>query len=202
MAGGRDARRPWTVATPIPFRADREAGVHDLSRTMAPRAWRNPPMTSVQDNKALVRRFIDEIFVAGRTEAVDELLADDFVGHTWPSTGDPKADLKAAIGRTSKGLSDPRFVVEDMIGEGDEVAVRLTAEATQTGELMGMPASGKRYSIGEIHIFRVRDGKVAEHWHQFDQMTMMRQLGAMPAAGASPASNGQKAQTGEPAAAR
>ena len=54
------------------------------------------------------------------------------------------------------------------------------AEATQTGELMGMPASGKRYSIGEIHIFRLRDGKVVEHWHQFDQMKMMRQLGAMP----------------------
>jgi steroid delta-isomerase-like uncharacterized protein len=155
-------------------------------------------MTSVQDNKALVRRFIDEIFVNGRTEAVDEMLADDFVGHTWPSTGHPKDDLKAAIGRTSKGLSDPRFVVEDMIGEGDQVAVRLTAAATQTGELMGMPASGKRYSIGEIHIFRIRDGKVAEHWHQFDQMTMMRQLGAMPAAGSKPGADA----TREPAAAR
>jgi steroid delta-isomerase-like uncharacterized protein len=137
-------------------------------------------MTTVDDNKAIVGRFIDEIFVRGSTEAVDELLADDFVGHTWPSTGDPKGDLKAAIGRTSKGLSDPRFLVEDMIGEGDRVAVRLTAEATQTGELMGMPASGKRYSIGEIHIFRLRDGKVVEHWHQFDQMKMMQQLGVMP----------------------
>jgi steroid delta-isomerase-like uncharacterized protein len=155
-------------------------------------------MTSVQDNKALVRRFIDEIFVNGRTEAVDELLADDFVGHTWPSTGHPKDDLKAAIGRTSKGLSDPRFLVEDMIGEGDQVAVRLTAEATQTGELMGMPASGKRYSIGEIHIFRVRDGKVAEHWHQFDQMKMMQQLGAMPAAGSKAGAEATREPAAEP----
>jgi steroid delta-isomerase-like uncharacterized protein len=167
-------------------------------------------MTSVQDNKTLVRRFIDEIFVQGRTEAVDELLADDFVGHTWPSTGHPKDDLKAAIGRTAKGLSDPRFVVEDMIAEGDQVAVRLTAEATQTGELMGMPASGKRYSIGEIHIFRVRDGKVTEHWHQFDQVSMMRQLGALPAAGPKagpaasrePAPDSESAPDREPAAAR
>jgi steroid delta-isomerase-like uncharacterized protein len=135
---------------------------------------------SLDDNKALVRRFIDEIFVQGRPESVDELLTDDFVGHTWPSTGHPKDDLKAAIGRTSKGLSDPRFIVDDLIGEGDRVVVRLTAEATQTGEIMGMPASGKRYSIGEIHIFRLRDGKVSEHWHQFDQLGMMRQLGAMP----------------------
>ena len=139
------------------------------------------------DIKAIARRFIDEIFVQGRAETVDELLADDFVGHTWPSTGHPKDDLKAAIGRTSKGLSDPRFDIEDMIVEGDTVAVRLTAAATQTGEMMGMPATGKRYAIGEIHIFRIRDGKVTEHWHQFDQMGMMKQLGAMPGGNGSSA---------------
>jgi steroid delta-isomerase-like uncharacterized protein len=135
---------------------------------------------SLDDNKALVRRFIDEIFVQGRPESVDELLTDDFVGHTWPSTGDPKADLKAAIARISKALANPHFTVDDMIAEGDRVAVRLTAEATQVGEFMRMPASGKTYSISEIHIFRVKAGKVSEHWHQFDQMGMMRQLGAMP----------------------
>ena len=132
-------------------------------------------------NKAIVRRFIDEIFVQGRKETVDELLSDDFVGHTWPSTGDPRADLKGAIDRTSKGLADAVFAIEDVIAEDDRVAVRLTAAATHVGELMGMPPSGKRYEIGEIHWFRLRDGKVIEHWHQFDQMKMMQQLGAMPA---------------------
>jgi steroid delta-isomerase-like uncharacterized protein len=140
---------------------------------------------SLDDNKALVRRFIDEIFVQGRSEAVDELLADDFVGHTWPSTGHPKDDLKAAIGRTSKALASPRFTIDDMIAEGDRVAVRLTAQATQVGEFMRMPPSGKTYSIGEIHIFRVNAGKVTEHWHQFDQMGMMTQLGAMPGGAAA-----------------
>ncbi|HEX2755783.1 MAG TPA: ester cyclase [Candidatus Limnocylindrales bacterium] len=140
---------------------------------------------SLDDNKALVRRFIDEIFVQGLPETVDELLAADFVAHTWPSTGNPRADLKGAIERTSKGLADPRFTIEDMIAEGDQVAVRLTAEATHAGEFMGMPPSGKRYSIGEIHVFRIRDGMVTEHWHQFDQMGMMKQLGAMP--GGAPA---------------
>ena len=138
---------------------------------------------TTEQNKAIARRFIDEIFVQGRKDAVDELLADDFVGHTWPSTGKPKDDLKAAIDRTSKGLADPVFTIEDVIAEGDRVAVRLTAAATQVGEMMGMPASGKRYEIGEIHIFRMRDGKVVEHWHQFDQMKMMQQLGAMPGEG-------------------
>jgi steroid delta-isomerase-like uncharacterized protein len=144
---------------------------------------------SLDDNKALVRRFVDEIFVQGRSEAVDELLADDFIGHTWPSTGHPKADLKAAIARTSTALANPRFTIDDMIAEGDRVAVRLTAEATQVGEFMRMPPSGKTYSISEIHIFRVGGGKVTEHWHQLDQMGMMTQLGAMPggaSAGADP----------------
>ncbi len=135
---------------------------------------------TLEDNKALVRRFIDEIFVEGRLDAVDELLADDFVGHTWRSTGDGKGDLKRAIERVGQGLADARFVVEDMIAEGDRVAVRVTASATQVGEFMGLPASGRTYTIGEIHIFRIRDGRVTEHWHQFDQMGLMRQLGAMP----------------------
>jgi steroid delta-isomerase-like uncharacterized protein len=143
------------------------------------------PMTP-DDNKAIVRRFVDEIFVGGRHETVDELLADDFVAHTWPSTGHPKDDLKAAIDRVAGGLADPVFTIEDVIAEGDRVAVRLTTAATHVGEFMGMPPSGKRYSIEEIHIFRIRSGKVVEHWHQFDQMGLMRQLGAAP--GGSPTS--------------
>ena len=136
---------------------------------------------AIDENKALARRFIDEIFVQGRPEAVDELLADDFVSHTWRSTGDGKGDLKRAIERLSGVLADVRFIVEDMVAEEDRVAVRVTAQATQVGSFMGVPPSGKSYSIGEIHIFRIRDGKVAEHWHQYDQAGMMRQLGLAPA---------------------
>ncbi len=135
---------------------------------------------STDDNKALVRRFVDEIFVKGNADAVDELLAPEFTSHTWPSTGDGRADLKAAIGRIKQGLSDIEFTVDDLIAEGDEVAARLTSSATQTGEMMGMPATNKRYTIGEIHIFRIRDGQMVEHWHNYDAMGQMKQLGAMP----------------------
>jgi steroid delta-isomerase-like uncharacterized protein len=135
---------------------------------------------TTEDNKAIVRRFIQEVFVEGRKDTVDELLDDRFVGHTWPSTGHPKDDLKAAIDRAAAGLSDPAFTIDDLIAEGDRVAARLTTSATQSGPFMGMPPTGKRYEIEEIHWFRLRDGKVVEHWHQFDQMGMMKQLGAMP----------------------
>ena len=144
---------------------------------------------TTDDNKAIVRRFIQEIFVEGRKATVDELLDDDFVAHTWPSTsGDPKQDLKSAIDRAAAGLSNPEFTIEEMLAEGDGVAARLTTAATHTGEFMGMPPTNKRYSIEEIHWFRLRDGKVVEHWHQFDQMGMMKQLGLMPGQPAAAAS--------------
>jgi predicted ester cyclase len=58
------------------------------------------------------------------------------------------------------------------------VAVRVTASARQVGEIPGVPSTGGSYTIGEIHIFRFRDGKVTEHWHQYDQLARMKQLGA------------------------
>jgi steroid delta-isomerase-like uncharacterized protein len=129
---------------------------------------------SIDENKALVRRFITEIFEQGRAEAIDELCADDFIGHTWGNAD--KDGLRAAMARVAQGLADAKFVIDDEIGEGDRVAVRVTASARLVGEFMGMPASGRTYEIGEIHIFRVRDGKVSEHWHQFDSAGMMKQL--------------------------
>ena len=135
---------------------------------------------TTDENKAVVRRFIDEIFLEGNLDSVDELLTDDFTPHTWGKVEPGKEAMKAAIERVSKGLSDASMTIQDVIDEGDRVAVRLTSHAVQTGEFMGLPPSGKPYTIGEIHIFRLVDGKVAEHWHQADFMGMMRQLGASP----------------------
>lgn len=139
----------------------------------------NGPM-STDDNKALVRRFIQQVFVEGRVGAVDELLTDDFTAHTWGAMTPGRDGLKAAMERVAAGLANVSMEVEDLIAEGDRVAVRLTSRATQVGPFMGMPPSGKRYEIGEIHIFRIADDRIAEHWHQADFLGMMRQLGAMP----------------------
>jgi steroid delta-isomerase-like uncharacterized protein len=132
-------------------------------------------------NSVLVRRFIDEVFVAGHTDAIDELLTDDFVSHTLRLPEPGRAPLKAATERVHASLSDVVFDVEDLMADGDRVAVRLTASGTPTGDFMGVPASGKRYTIGEMHWFRVQDGRIAEHWHQHDALGMMKQLGAFPA---------------------
>jgi steroid delta-isomerase-like uncharacterized protein len=78
------------------------------------------------------------------------------------------------------GLGDVSFKIEDMIAEEDKVAVRVTAHARHQGEVMGIPASGKEYTISEMHIFHMRDGKVAEHWRDADMLGMMQQIGALP----------------------
>ena len=131
-------------------------------------------------NKALAKRFIEEIFEEGRVEALEELVDPDFVGHSGPSGDTDREALEGAMERVSKGLADVAFTIEDMIAEDDRVAVRLTSSARQVGEFMGIPPSGRTYTIGEIHIFRVRAGKIAEHWHQADFLGLMRQLGALP----------------------
>ena len=76
------------------------------------------------------------------------------------------------------------MTIEDIIAEGDRVAVRLTAHAVHKGQFMGISATGKAYTISEIHIFRIADGKVVEHWREADLLGMMHQLGVMPTPGA------------------
>jgi steroid delta-isomerase-like uncharacterized protein len=132
---------------------------------------------STDDNKRLVKRFIDEVFGMGLVDSVDELVAPEFVSHTFRFTDDGRTKLRAATERIHAALTDVDFAVEDLIAEEDRVAVRLTASATVIDEFMGVPAAGKRYEIGEIHLFRVADGRIVEHWHQYDGLGLTRQLG-------------------------
>jgi steroid delta-isomerase-like uncharacterized protein len=133
-----------------------------------------------EENKVVVRRFIDEIFVKGNADAADKLVTPDFVPRSWPSVKPGIDNLKQAVKRVSAGLSNVSMKIEDMIAEDDKVAVRLTAHAVHKGAFMGLPATGKEYTISETHIFRLKDGKVAEHWRDADMLGLMRQLGAIP----------------------
>ena len=135
---------------------------------------------AAQENKVVVRRFVEEIFVKGNVDAVDKLVTSDFTPHSWGSVPPGADSLKQAVKRVAAGLSDVSMKIEDMIAEEDKVAVRLTARAAHQGEFMGLPATGKSYTISETHIFHLRDGKVAEHWRDADMLGLMQQLGALP----------------------
>lgn len=132
--------------------------------------------TDLDANKQVARDFIDEVFVHGDAAAIDRLADEHFVAHTFGPTPVGRDALKAALPRVAAGISDPVFTIEDVIAEDDRVAVRMTSSATHSGTFMGVPPSGNRYTIQEIHIFRIRDGRVVEHWHEFDKAALLAQL--------------------------
>jgi steroid delta-isomerase-like uncharacterized protein len=135
---------------------------------------------SAEANKVAVRRFIDEVFVKGNADAVDKLVTHDFTPHSWGPMPSGVEPLKQAIKRVHAGLTGVSMKIEDMIAEDDKVAVRLTAHGKHDGEFMGLPPSGKEYTISETHIFHMREAKIAGHWRDADMLGMLRQLGALP----------------------
>ena len=137
---------------------------------------------SAEENKAIVRRFWG-VWEEGNIDLVDELLAPDYVNHT-PATPDQPTGpegVKGVVTMFRSAMPDLRVVIEDMIAEGDKVAVRYTLEGTHDGELFGVPPTGQRLSIKSIAVERVSDGKIRDHWRITDSLDMMQQLGVIPA---------------------
>ena len=139
---------------------------------------------TAEENKALIRRYYEEIDAAAKDErgasVLDEFIASNFLNHD-PSPGfTPDLEgLKQAYNHFLAANPDGYHVVEDMIAEGDKVMTRLSAYGTQTGELFGIPPTGKQVSMTAIAIHRVANGKIVEHWSELDNLGMMQQLGVV-----------------------
>ncbi len=147
---------------------------------------------TLEQNKTIAERIIDRIFVHQEDAAIDELVAKDFTPRTFGPMPRGRDGLREGMRRAAAGVSEAEFTIHDLIAEGDRVAARLTTTARHTGTFMGIEATGRRYSLDEIHIFRIRDGQLVEHWHAFDTGSLMAQLkgdagngGASPDAGST-----------------
>jgi steroid delta-isomerase-like uncharacterized protein len=147
----------------------------------------------LEANKGIALRFIEDVFVRQDPKAVDELAAEDFTAHTFGNLEPGREPLKEIMKRAGEGVSDAQFEIHDVIAEKDRVAVRLTTRARHTGNFMGKPATGNEYSIDEIHIFRIEDDRVVEHWHEFDKQRLMQQL--QQASGSTPEQQGSTSST-------
>lgn len=135
-------------------------------------------MGAAEDNKALVRRFSVEVFDEGNTSLVDEILAEDFVDHTAPAVQPPgREGVKWVAKMFQEAFTNWRTEIEGVIAEGDTVAFWGTGRGVHTGTFMGVPGSGREISIPGMHIIKIRNGKIAEHWSYNDQMGTMHQLG-------------------------
>jgi steroid delta-isomerase-like uncharacterized protein len=141
---------------------------------------------SVEDNKARVRRFYDEVWARGNLDAADELFADDYERHDFrggePSPGPEGQKQIAAAFRTA--FPDLTWDVDFVIAEGDLVAGRWTAAGTHLGPWAGVVPTGKSMRFSGINVFRFADGRVVELWNHRDDLGLMEQLGAPVHAGA------------------
>lgn len=142
---------------------------------------------STEQNKAVFRRMVDEVFNRGNIAVVDEIMTPDFMEREELPPGFPpgREGVKLLTQMLRSAFPDFKATIEDTLAEGDRVMIRMTWSGTQQGEFMGIPPTGKRMSIQVIDIVRLSNGKVAEHWGVMDSMGMMQQLGAIPAPGAA-----------------
>ena len=136
---------------------------------------------SVEQNKALTVRFVEELFNRGNMGIVGEIFAPDFIEREQlpPGIPDGREGVKVLTTMLRSAFPDFKATIDDILAEGDKVVIRMTWSGTQKGEFMGVPATGKHVSFGVIDIIRIANGKVVEHWGQMDSMSLMQQLGAI-----------------------
>jgi steroid delta-isomerase-like uncharacterized protein len=137
---------------------------------------------SAEENKALSRRVMTELFNEGNLDVADELLAPDYVDHDPASPQEMRGPegFKRFVATMRSAFPDTHVRIEDEVAEGDLVATRWTATGTQEGEMEGIPPTGNRAEVSGIMIDRFSGGKLAETWDNYDALGMMRQLGVIP----------------------
>jgi steroid delta-isomerase-like uncharacterized protein len=125
---------------------------------------------SAEENKAVVRRVLEEMFNKGNLDAADELIAPDFIDHdpAMPEEVRGPEGFKQFAAAYRLGFPDLHVEIEEQVAEGDLVATRWTATGTHDGELMGIAPTGSRVTQPGMDITRVSDGKVAETWEGYN----------------------------------
>ena len=139
------------------------------------------PTNSLDEMKAVYTRFVEEVINEGNTDIVEELFAPDYVDHTAPPGAPPGLDAVRMIPTIFRGgFPDVHFTIEKLVGDGDVVASHVTGHGTHTGQFLAFPASGNEATWRSLGFFRVRDGKIVEHWGIPDMLGLLIQIGVIP----------------------
>ena len=139
-------------------------------------------------NKALIRRFIEEIWHKGNLDAIEEFIAPNYIRHTshlregGRDVHGPE-DARQSIAAARAAFPDIHFTLEDVLADGDKVVVRWTSRRTHKGVFRGIPPTGKQVTFTGINMYRIADGKIVERWAEEDGVWLLQQLGALPPAG-------------------
>ena len=134
-----------------------------------------------EQNKAAARRFLEETD-RGNLDVIDELVSPDAVDHNpFPGQAPGAEGVRQVFAMLKAAFPDMSQSIQDMVAEGDRVAIRSTLHGTHRGEFLGIPATGKQVALPGIDIIRFdEEGKMIEHWGLFDVPLLMQQLGVMP----------------------
>ena len=140
---------------------------------------------TIEENKALVRRFYEEVWNKGNLDAAEAIFAEDYVRHDLrPGLGlSGPAGQKKIAADFRAAFPDVRNTVDLMVAEGDLVAARWTTTGTHTGPWGEVAPTGKAARFAGVNIFRIRDGRVVELWNHRDDLGLMQQVGAPVYAG-------------------
>ena len=129
-----------------------------------------------EENEAVVRRVQEEIINGKNMDLIDELLGSDYVWH-----GPGQDAGKEIYEMYLSAFPDLKMKIEERIAVGDKVISRFVSEGTHKADLPGVPATGKRVAgVKGIFISRVENGQIVEEWESFDELGMMKQIGAVP----------------------
>jgi steroid delta-isomerase-like uncharacterized protein len=137
-------------------------------------------MSSVEDNKAVIRHYLEEAWNQKNLGILDQLTASNYARYiSGQASPLDREGQKQRIASFHQGLPDVHLTLEDLVAEGDRVVFRISLRGTHTGTLMGVPPTGKQVTISAIDIARLADGKIVEHWGQMDTFGLLQQLGAI-----------------------
>lgn len=136
------------------------------------------PVETTTSNEQAVRRIYEECLNQGRTDALRDLVSDDYVG---PQGERGAAGFGQPIAALRAGFPDIRFVIEDVVASGDRVAVRWTWRATHTGTFRGLAPSGRPVTDTGMAIYQLRDGRIVRAWVETDRLGVLQQIGVVPA---------------------
>jgi steroid delta-isomerase-like uncharacterized protein len=137
-----------------------------------------PTSAPLDQNKRVVERIWDELVNGGEPDALAELVSRDFVDHApLPGLSSDLEGLRQRLHILHRAFPDFRSTIIDLVAEGDKVVAFVLSEGTHHGDFAGVPATGRRFTMQEIQILRIVDGKMIEHWQVADLLGMLVQLG-------------------------
>jgi steroid delta-isomerase-like uncharacterized protein len=140
---------------------------------------------SLEENKAIVRRYIEVGWSTGDMSVVEEAVAPDYRRHqpNMVMSVESEKELEQLIALYRAGIPDLDIKIQHMVAEGDWVVTRVVCKGTHTSELAGIPPSGKQLDFTASDIFQMVNGKIVESWHNVDDLGLLQQIGVIPALG-------------------